>query len=114
MQTRLKNARKQLGYSQAEFAEKLGMTQQAYCMLEKGKNPITERHLKPICAIFNLNEQWLKTGKGDMFAETKRLAHFEDILKDLNEEQLDYLLDFATMLKNRQTHDPTPTTGEGE
>lgn len=102
MQARLKQARKALGLNQSEFAEKLGLTQQAYCMLENGKNPITERHIKPICAIYNISEEWLKTGTGDMFQSSQRLAHFEEVISQLNDEQLEYLIDFANMLAKRQ------------
>ena len=35
-------------------------------MIENGNNPLADRHIKAICAIFNVNETWLRTGEGEI------------------------------------------------
>lgn len=69
MGERLKELRKSLGLTQKEFADKLGMVTQAISMMESGARKINERQLKSICGIYGVNEQWLKTGEGDMFED---------------------------------------------
>ena len=69
MRERLKNIRKELGYTQAEFAEKLGLTTTSYNYLENGKTPLQDKHIKAICGIFRLNETWLRTGIGEKFTQ---------------------------------------------
>lgn len=37
------------------------------CEFEQGTSPILNRHIISICAIYNVNEHWFRTGIGDMF-----------------------------------------------
>lgn len=67
MNERLKLLRKSLGLTQNEFAEQLGLKQTSYSMIENGKRPLHERHIKLICLTFHVNEDWLRTGNGCMY-----------------------------------------------
>jgi len=53
--------------TQAEFAAKLEMAQNSYSKLETGENSLTEKNIFLICLIHDVNESWLRTGKGEMF-----------------------------------------------
>ena len=53
--------------TQAEFAAKLEMIQNSYSKIEIGENSLTEKNIFLICLIFNVNETWLRTGRGEMF-----------------------------------------------
>ena len=64
--------------TQAEFAAKLEMVQNSYSKIEIGENSLTEKNIFLICLIFNVNETWLRTGKGEMF---------DTISKPKNEEE---------------------------
>lgn len=64
---RLKIIRLNLGLNQSEFADKLGMQQGSYSMIEKGKNGISSQLLKKLTIDLNVNANWLMTGKGEMF-----------------------------------------------
>ena len=66
---RLKLLRKTLGRSQVEFAHILHRTQTAISEYESGKKNLTDRTIADICREFNVNEQWLRTGEGQMFKE---------------------------------------------
>jgi len=61
---RIKQLRKMLGLSQKEFAEKIGKSR-----IGAGRRTPDESTLKLIAKEFNVNEEWLKTGKGEMFIE---------------------------------------------
>lgn len=67
MHERLKEIRHHFNMTQAEFAKKLGIGQSTLAMMEVSKRDLSDRHIKTICAICNVNEEWLRTGVGSMF-----------------------------------------------
>lgn len=66
---RLKLVRANFKMNQADFAKSLGIGQSTLAMMEVGKREISDRHIKAICAIFDINEEWLRSGIGEMFVE---------------------------------------------
>lgn len=68
MKERMKELRKSLGMTQKEFAEKIGVKQNTVAVYEIGRNPPTDTVVSLICRAFGVNEQWLRTGEGEMFA----------------------------------------------
>jgi len=52
-------------------------------MIEVGDNVLTEKNIKLVCMIFNVNENWLRTGKGEMFAASPYEKEFFDIYNSL-------------------------------
>ncbi len=58
--------------TQSEFAKKLGIGQSTLAMMEVSKRDISDRHIKTICAIFSVNEEWLRSGEGEMFIATDK------------------------------------------
>ena len=69
---RVKDVRAILGYSGAKFGERLGVQRNAISQIETNKNGVSEQIIKAICREFAVNEQWLRTGEGDMFIETTK------------------------------------------
>lgn len=55
--------RNSLNLSQKELAQKIGVSPTTICDIEKSRCPITERTIISICARFNVNENWLRTGE---------------------------------------------------
>lgn len=51
----IKNKRKRLGLSQADIAEKLGMTSQNYSLLENGKTELTYNKMLKLSEIFGVS-----------------------------------------------------------
>jgi transcriptional regulator with XRE-family HTH domain len=100
MKNRVIAIRKALKLNQAEFAEHLGMKSTSLSMIEVGPNPLTEKNVKLICMLFNVNESWLRTGEGEMFspATSPYETEFFDIYKDLMPETQQALLQFAREL----------------
>lgn len=86
MHERIKELRKYLGLTQAEFGEKIAMRQTGVAWLESGDRKITDRVITTICAVFGVDEIWLRTGDGEMFREPtidEQIAGFVgDVLSD--------------------------------
>ena len=64
---RVRILRKELSLSQEIFGKKLSVRKTAISKIERGENCLTDRMLKSICREFNVNDEWLRSGKGDMF-----------------------------------------------
>lgn len=90
MHERIKELRKYLGLTQAEFGEKIAMRQTGVAWLESGDRKITDRVITTICAVFGVDEIWLRTGEGEMFREPtidEQIAGFVgDVLSDKGDE----------------------------
>ena len=68
MHNRLKEIRKSQSpkMSQERFAEELGTTRNAYKSYENGLVVPNNTFIKMLCTRFSINEEWLRTGEGDM------------------------------------------------
>jgi transcriptional regulator with XRE-family HTH domain len=64
---RIIEIRKHNRMSQDKFADKLGLKQGIVSLWESGKTQVSESNIKLICSLFKVSEEWLRTGKGDMF-----------------------------------------------
>lgn len=69
MNERLKEIRSSLGYSQEKFGKVLGVTNTAISGYESGRRNLTDQMIISICREFNVNEEWLRYGTGEMFIE---------------------------------------------
>lgn len=79
---RLSLLREMLGLPTRKFGEKLKITGGAITNMEKGTRNITDRTIGDICREFNVNEEWLRYGTGEIFIENDGLL--EQCLKDNN------------------------------
>ena len=69
MHERLKKLRKTLDLTQQVFADKLGIKRSTMATYESGRNEPIDAVISLICKTFNVNENWLRTGEGEMFVE---------------------------------------------
>lgn len=65
---RIKEVRKHFHLSQTAFGEKVGASIDVIKNLEYGRAKPNETLLSHICTIYGIDEHWLRTGEGDMFA----------------------------------------------
>jgi HTH-type transcriptional regulator/antitoxin PezA len=72
MNQRLKKLRKSLDLTQQKFADRIGVKRNTVGQWECGINPLTDQTISSICREFNVNENWLRTGKGEMFIKQTR------------------------------------------
>jgi len=86
MNERMKLLRLKQKMSQTEFGSHIGLTTSAISDIERGKvKTLTEGNIKLICREFNINETWLRTGKGkmekDISIEEETYARFGKIME---------------------------------
>lgn len=79
---RFKHVRKAVGYTQQRMADTLGLKQNTIATYEMGRSELSDRTIKDVCQIFNVNEQWLRTGEGEMF---NTLSRDEEVAKFFGE-----------------------------
>nr|DAN43304.1 MAG TPA: helix-turn-helix domain protein [Caudoviricetes sp.] len=72
MKERLKELRKALGLTQQEFADRLHIKRTNIGNYEVGVSLPTDSVIALICREFNVSEEWLRTGKGEMFVPITR------------------------------------------
>lgn len=65
MNERIKQIRRELGLTQQEFAERIGLKQNSIALIESGKRNISDQAVLSICREYGINEEWLRTGWGD-------------------------------------------------
>lgn len=82
MNERLKELRKTLNLTQQEFADKLKVPRNTIGGYEVGKSNPSDAAVNNICREFNVNENWLRYGEGDMFI---KLSYSDQIAKFIGE-----------------------------
>jgi hypothetical protein len=62
--------------------------------MELGKRKANDRIIKLICTSFNVNEQWLRHGEGEMFSENQGECYIKlvSLYRDLTPVFQDYIL----------------------
>jgi repressor LexA len=99
MNSRFKQIRTSLGLTQAEFGSKINLKKPTISELENGKRPLSDRVIADVCREFNVSEEWLKTGNGDMFIkQSPALNQFEQLIHDFSLEELRKMNEFMEML----------------
>lgn len=86
---RVKEVRKSLNLTMEQFGNKLGVTKVAISNIEKKKRNLTEQMSRAICREFNVSEEWLKTGEGEMYQQLSEDEEIAGIVSDLLEEGKD-------------------------
>lgn len=94
---RIKDLRKELNLKQSDFANKIGIKQAAISAIEKGIRNVTDRIINDICREFNVNEEWLRNGTGEMFAPTFN-DKLDQLATEYNFSKLEYTF-FSSYLK---------------
>jgi transcriptional regulator with XRE-family HTH domain len=92
---RLKEIRTTLGLSQREFSKRIYISQSFYGDIELGKQSVSERIIQLVSSQFNVNKEWLKFEKGEMFSSSPpdvKLDRLIEIYTNLDEQLQDYLL----------------------
>lgn len=84
---RIRYLRKEkLHITQEAFGNPLGLTRANIANIEAERVSVTERVIIGICDKYDVNEEWLRNGTGDMFIELSREEYIAEfigrILKD--------------------------------
>ena len=103
MNERIIELRKFLNLSQTDFGKQIGISKSSVSDIEIGRISISERTIISICSKFNVNEEWLKYGNGNMFLEyDKKHDEFFSVFQNLKEPLQDFLIRTAHDLLNTQ------------
>jgi transcriptional regulator with XRE-family HTH domain len=105
VEERLKAVRHTLDLSQKVFAKGIFISTSHLACLETGRRRIKDTILDSISKAYNVNREWLKSGKGEMFdAEPpdSKLEELIDIYKRLNGYFQAYILDHIKRLEALQ------------
>jgi len=98
MGDRLKQLRKGLNLTQQEFADRIGISRGNIGAYEVGKNALSDAVVSLICKEFSVNEEWLRTGEGDMFLPVEQDTDIEKLARLLaREENSSFKKQFVSM-----------------
>lgn len=92
---RIKKVRKSLDLTQEAFATRIGSVQNTITGYESGRRNPSAPVISLICKEFNVNEEWLRNGTGEMFnpEPCDEYIFLEKYLK-LKREERDNVFDF--------------------
>lgn len=84
MKDRIKQIRKALNLTQVEFGNRLGVKGNTITNYETGLRTPSNSVILSICKEFNINEEWLRTGDGEMFSleEDEEATYVSELLYD--------------------------------
>lgn len=86
MNERLRKLRKTLDLTQQEFADRLGIKRSGIANYESGRNKPIDVVITLICREFNVNEEWLRNGEGEMFVPRTKNEMVIDLARCLLNE----------------------------
>lgn len=83
MKERIRQLRKTLKLNQSDFGKKVGVKGNTIGNYELGLRSPSEAVIFSICREFNVNEQWLRNGNGEMFKKpSNEIGYYvEDLLE---------------------------------
>lgn len=99
---RLKILRETLNMTTRSFGSSINLTGGSITNMEKGSRNITDRTISDICRVFNVSEEWLRTGDGPMFRPKKGLdnelaEHIADLIKTDDELTKAFILELLKL-----------------
>lgn len=83
MNERIKQIRTSYGLTQQEFADRIGIKRGTIANYELGRNEPIDAVITLICREFHIDETWLRTGVGNMKAETTHKEKIADFFTDV-------------------------------
>jgi len=86
LKERIKDLRNSLKLTQQKFADRLGLKRQTIAAYEIGNIVPSDSTLLLICKEFNVNEEWLRYGTGEMFRIIPEEDETAAIVSNLLEE----------------------------
>ena len=89
-----------------DFGKRIGIGKSSVSTIESGKNNPSDQTVHFICREFNVNENWLRTGEGEMlvpFDRTSEISYFMGSL--LREEGDTFKKRFVSALAKLEERD---------
>lgn len=123
MKDRIREVREHFGLSMEKFGSRIGIGKASISLLESGKNNPSIQTIALICREFGVNEQWLRTGEGEMLEQTRasvldRLSTEYDLSReqrsvieaflDLDPQERDVILKYVHKVYDKTHPAPAP------
>lgn len=70
--------------NRSEFARRINITPAYAAQLYSGARVASDRTILDICREFRVNEQWLRTGEGEMFTQIDEDLAFQDAIAEIS------------------------------
>ena len=86
---RVRELRKALQLTLEKFCKPLGVGKTAISKIENGENNLTDQMILAICREYNVDENWLRTGEGEMFKKLNRQQELAQLTATLFKEEED-------------------------
>lgn len=121
MNTRIKMIRKDKKITQQKMADDLLVGKSTIEKYEYGTLNLTDRTIADICRLYGVNETWLRTGEGDMYAPASReqriaqlvaklfseetnphMINIINVVTQMSDEQIELLIDVAKKLAQEE------------
>lgn len=83
MNERIKVLRKSLNMTQEEFSKKIGLSRNFIAQVETGAKTPSDRTVSDICREFNVNEEWIRCGIGEMFVVKTRDEQISEAIGEI-------------------------------
>jgi transcriptional regulator with XRE-family HTH domain len=101
---RVKRVREALSMTQMAFSRVLALSGGYLAGIETERRTVNDRLVKLVCSSFNVNEAWLRTGAGSMFAEGEDefFIKLASLFKELNPTYREYLFKEIALLLEMQ------------
>lgn len=131
MNERIKKLRRSLDLTQQEFADRIGVKRNTIANYEIGRNVPIDSVLALIVREFHVNEAWLRSGEGEMFApaaisaldalaQEQHLTQGERILiekllhlkPEVRKGILDYIIEVAAAVNSEEPSGTHSTSDE--
>jgi transcriptional regulator with XRE-family HTH domain len=104
---RVKKVREALKLSQAQFSRIISLSNGYLGGVETEKRKVNDRLVKLICAAFDVDREWLKTGNGPMFTQNAHeFSKVINLYKELSPVYQAYVLKQIELLLDVQTKHP--------
>ena len=118
--SRIKMVRQKLGITQKEFCKPIFLSHSFFANMERGDRKPNERICELICNKYNVNKEWLMTGKNQMFSESPPdtdILQITEILKELDPLFKEYIIQqikqFASLhKKSKERQNLNPKSGK--
>ena len=96
---RIKYLRKDLlDLTMDEFGGRVGITKSSISTMESGKSNPSDQTVRFICREFNVNEEWLLTGEGEVFLAKSVNDEIAAFVKELSTDNESFKAQLVTML----------------
>lgn len=83
LRTKLLKERENKKYTQKDFADRLGLSENFVWQIEKGDRVPSDRTVADICREFGVNRVWLETGVGEPFQPKDKREELKAVFSDV-------------------------------